>query len=298
MNGCSLCPRACGADRLHSAGVCGVPWKIKIGRACRHIWEEPPVSGTRGSGTIFFAGCPLKCAYCQNYALSRGEGREISVRQLADIFRLLEDSGAHNINLVTAAHYAYAVLEAAEIYRPSVPVVFNCGGYESVETLELLKDLVDIWLPDYKYALRSPAEKYSRAPDYPETALKALQYMRLLAPEDIFDKDGIMQKGMIVRHLVLPGNLQNTFAVLENTAKYLGKDTYFSLMGQYYPAGRAEDFPELSRPLKPLEYKLAVARAEKLGMENTFIQYSGKDEKSYTPVFDGTVTGGIYGAKC
>ena len=133
MNGCSLCPRACGADRRHSSGVCGVPWKIKIGRACRHIWEEPPVSGTRGSGTIFFAGCPLKCAYCQNYALSRGEGREISVRQLADIFRLLEDSGAHNINLVTAAHYAYAVLEAAEIYRPSVPVVFNCGGYESVD---------------------------------------------------------------------------------------------------------------------------------------------------------------------
>ena len=167
-----------------------------------------------------------------------------------------------------------------------------------METLELLKDLVDIWLPDYKYALRSPAEKYSRAPDYPETALKALQYMRLLAPEDIFDKDGVMQKGMIVRHLVLPGNIQNTFAVLENTAKYLGKDTYFSLMGQYYPAGRAKDFPELSRPLKPLEYKLAVARAEKLGMENTFIQYSGKDEKSYTPVFDGTVTGGIYGAKC
>lgn len=172
MNGCSLCPRACGADRLHSAGVCGVPWKIKIGRACRHIWEEPPVSGTRGSGTIFFAGCPLKCAYCQNYALSRGEGREISVRQLADIFRLLEDSGAHNINLVTAAHYAYAVLQAAEIYRPSVPVVFNCGGYESVETLELLKDLVDIWLPDYKYALRSPAEKYSRAPDYPERYIR------------------------------------------------------------------------------------------------------------------------------
>ena len=176
--------------------------------------------------------------------------------------------------------------------------MFNCGGYESVETLELLKDLVDIWLPDYKYALRSPAEKYSRAPGYPETALKALQYMRLLAPKDIFDKDGVMQKGMIVRHLVLPGNLQNTFAVLENTAKYLGKDTYFSLMGQYYPAGRAKDFSELSRPLKPLEYKLAVARAEKLGMENTFIQYSGKDEKSYTPVFDGTVTGGIYGAKC
>lgn len=295
---CRLCPRECGADRSESAGVCGVPQTVMIGRACRHIWEEPPISGTRGSGTVFFSGCPLKCVYCQNFALSRGQGVKISVRELADIFKLLEDAGAHNINLVTATHYALAVAEAAEIYRPKIPVVFNCGGYEKVRTLELLKDVVDIWLPDYKYALTLPAEKYSRAPDYPQKALEALLYMRELAPEDVFDKDGIMQKGMIVRHLVLPGNTENTIAVEENVAKYLGKDTYFSLMGQYYPAGEAARFPELARRLKPLEYKLAVARAEKLGLVNTFIQYSEEEESKYTPVFDGTVTGGIYGAKC
>ena len=295
---CRLCPRECGADRSESAGVCGVPQTVMIGRACRHIWEEPPISGTRGSGTVFFSGCPLKCVYCQNFALSRGQGVKISVRELADIFKLLEDAGAHNINLVTATHYALAVAEAAEIYRPKIPVVFNCGGYEKVRTLELLKDVVDIWLPDYKYALTLPAEKYSRAPDYPQKVLEALLYMRELAPEDVFDKDGIMQKGMIVRHLVLPGNTENTFAVEENVAKYLGKDTYFSLMGQYYPAGEAARFPELARRLKPLEYKLAVARAEKLGLVNTFIQFSEEEESKYTPVFDGTVTGAIYGAKC
>lgn len=295
---CRLCPRECGADRSVSAGVCGVPQTVMIGRACRHIWEEPPISGTRGSGTVFFSGCPLKCVYCQNFALSRGQGVKISVRELADIFKLLEDAGAHNINLVTATHYALAVAEAAEIYRPKIPVVFNCGGYEKVRTLELLKDVVDIWLPDYKYALTLPAEKYSRAPDYPQKALEALLYMRELAPEDVFDKDGIMQKGMIVRHLVLPGNTENTIAVEENVAKYLGKDTYFSLMGQYYPAGEAARFPELARRLKPLEYKLAVARAEKLGLVNTFIQFSEEEESKYTPVFDGTVTGAIYGAKC
>ena len=242
---CRLCPRECGADRSESAGVCGVPQTVMIGRACRHIWEEPPISGTRGSGTVFFSGCPLKCVYCQNFALSRGQGVKISVRELADIFKLLEDAGAHNINLVTATHYALAVAEAAEIYRPKIPVVFNCGGYEKVRTLELLKDVVDIWLPDYKYALTLPAEKYSRAPDYPQKALEALLYMRELAPEDVFDKDGIMQKGMIVRHLVLPGNTENTIAVEENVAKYLGKDTYFSLMGQYYPAGKRRVFPNL-----------------------------------------------------
>ena len=182
---CRLCPRECGADRSESAGVCGVPQTVMIGRACRHIWEEPPISGTRGSGTVFFSGCPLKCVYCQNFALSRGQGVKISVRELADIFKLLEDAGAHNINLVTATHYALAVAEAAEIYRPKIPVVFNCGGYEKVRTLELLKDVVDIWLPDYKYALTLPAEKYSRAPDYPQKALEALLYMRELAPEDV-----------------------------------------------------------------------------------------------------------------
>ena len=291
---CRLCPRDCGADRALVTGVCGMPWSVKIGRACRHIWEEPPISGTRGSGTIFFSGCSLKCAYCQNYALSRGQGREISVLELADIFKLLEDSGAHNINLVTATHYACAILRAMEIYRPSIPVVFNCGGYESERTILLLKDIVDIWLPDYKYALSAPAERYSRAPDYPERALQALQCMRSLAPEDVFDADGIMQKGMIIRHLVLPGNLQNTLAVLDSTVKHFGKDVYFSLMGQYYPAGEAKRFPELSSPIKPLEYKIALSHAEKLGMQNAFIQLPEKNESKYTPVFDGSVSGEVY----
>ena len=292
---CRLCPRDCKVDRTQSKGVCGMPEEVYIGRACRHMWEEPPISGTRGSGTIFFSGCPLKCVYCQNYSLSRGQGRKISVRELADIFKLLEDAGAHNINLVTATHYTRAILRAMEIYRPRVPVVFNCGGYESISTLETLKDAVDIWLPDYKYALPLPAQEYSAASDYPERALAALEYMRKLAPRDIFDENGIMQKGMIIRHLVLPGNLQNTFQVLENSVKIVGRDGFFSLMGQYYPAGEAAKFPCLSSPLKPLEYKLAISRAEKSGMKNTFIQSLEKNESKYTPVFDGSVGGEIYG---
>ena len=292
---CTLCPRACGADRKNTFGACGMPAEIFIGRACRHIWEEPPLSGTRGSGTVFFAGCPLKCVYCQNFSLSRGGGVQITPQKLADIFKLLQDSGAHNLNLVTPTHYVPGILRAPDIFKPDIPVVYNCGGYESVSTLKLLKGAVDVWLPDFKYALSAPARKYSAAPDYPQRALEALCFMRSLAPADVFDTDGIMQKGMIVRHLVLPGNLDNTFAVTDAVVEHLGADTYFSLMGQYYPAGEAKNFAELSRPLKPLEYKLAVSHAEKAGMRNVFIQTLEKEEEKYTPVFDGTVTGEIYG---
>lgn len=294
---CLLCPRACGADREKTVGFCGMSAQMRIGRACRHIWEEPPISGSRGSGTVFFSGCSLKCVYCQNYSLSRGEGVPVTPRELADIFRLLEDSGAHNIELITPSHFVTGILRAFEIYRPALPVVYNCGGYESLKTLELLRGVVDVWLPDHKYALSAPAKRYSAAPDYPERALAALLKMRELAPKDVFDKEGIMQKGMIVRHLVLPANAENTFAVLDSVAENLGKGTFFSLMRQYYPAGEAKNFPEINRPLKPLEYKACLAHAEKLGMENVFIQEEGEDEARYTPVFDGTVTGAIYGTK-
>lgn len=291
---CRLCPRNCGADREKQAGYCGAGAEMKVGRICRHAWEEPPVSGTRGSGTVFFAGCSLRCVYCQNYSLSRGrEGTIMTPAMLADAFRMLEDAGAHNINLVTADHYIPQILKAFEIYRPDIPVVYNCSGYEKVQTLDMLAGVVDIWLPDYKYAFSDVARLLSGAPDYPQTAERALTYMRRLAPIDEFDDQGIMRKGMIVRHLVLPSFTDNSLAVVGNIAQMLGKDTYVSLMSQYYPCGEAAGIPAINRTLKPLEYKVVVAKAEKLGMRNVFVQEEGSAKAAYTPLFDGSVSADI-----
>ena len=273
MSGCNLCPRGCGAERNSGAvGFCGSPYTMHIARAAPHMWEEPPISGTKGSGTIFFTGCSLGCVFCQNHDISRSGtlGREIPPGRLAEIMADLEAQGVHNINFVTGTHFIPQIIAALEIHRPAVPIVWNSGGYETVESVERLAPWVDIWLPDYKYALSVPAEKYSAASDYPETAMNALRLMRRHQPENIYDGDGLLKKGMIVRHLVLPLNVKNSIAALERIADEL-PGVPVSLMSQYTPVVSDPRFPELDRKITPREYEKVCTRMAELDMEG-FIQ--------------------------
>lgn len=284
MEYCDCCPRRCRADRVNTTGYCGERG-LKIARASLHMWEEPPISGTRGSGTIFFSGCNLKCVYCQNYDISRGKGSQLTVAQLADLFKRIEDSGAHNVNLVTATHFSDMIVKAFELYKPSIPVVYNCGGYESKETLSRLDGIVDVYLPDFKYADDALAKKYSNAPDYFEVCAGAIKEMRRQQPEDIL-QDGLMKKGMIIRHLVLPGATANTLKVLDWIKDNLSSKTYISVMGQYIPFGEAKKYPPLDRKLKPIEYKIAVSHALKCGFDNAFVQDTDSADDKYVPDFD------------
>ena len=258
---------------------------LRVAKVQKHFWEEPFISGSRGSGTIFFSGCNLKCVFCQNYSVSRGYGKDIDVHRLADIFAELEESGVHNINLVTGTHFVRQIVDALNIYRPKIPIVYNCGGYESEETLKMLDGLVDIYLPDFKYSDNALALKYSQAPEYFEVVCKAIDIMQRQVGKSVIE-DGIMRKGICVRHLVLPNNLPNTYGVLEWLKDNLDDSHYISLMGQYYPCGESKMFEELSRKLKPIEYKLAISKAEKLGLSNVLIQDLSSADAEYTPDFD------------
>ncbi len=258
---------------------------LSLAKVQAHHWEEPFISGQNGSGTIFFSGCNLRCVFCQNYDVSRGYGKQISVARLADIFKELEDMGVHNINLVTATHFVPQIVEAVEIYRPSLPIVYNCGGYESRENLDRLDGIVDIYLPDMKYSDNALAMKYSRVGDYFERACESIEIMqKQVGTSEIVD--GIMRKGMSVRHLVLPNALDNTYGVLDWLSKHLDKSHYVSLMGQYCPCGKASEYEEIARKLKPIEYKLAMNRAVKLGLENVLVQELDSASGEYIPSFD------------
>ena len=284
MEKCYLCPRSCGVDRSKNMGYCN-QGELKIARVSLHKWEEPIISGTNGSGTVFFSGCNLKCVNCQNYDISRGKGKSVTPQTLADIFKKIEDSGAHNINLVTPTHFVNGILKAYEIYSPTLPIVYNCGGYESLNTLDKLKDVVDVWLPDFKYADDSLAQRYSNCKDYFEIATAAILKMRQLCPTDTVE-NGLMKKGLIIRHLVLPSAIENTKSILKWIAQNLSKDTYLSIMGQYTPFGNSNKFPEINRKLKPLEYKLAVEYAKKFKLLNSFIQSLDSASEEYIPDFD------------
>lgn len=283
-NLCRLCPRKCNVDRNISHGYCNQS-SFKVARASLHKWEEPIISGTRGSGTIFFSGCNLKCAYCQNFEVSRGKGKDLSAKELADVFKKFEDLGAHNINLVTPTHFTDDIIEACEIYKPNIPIVYNCGGYESVETLEKLKNIVDIFIPDFKYSDNALAKRYSNCEDYFEVCANAILKMRQLRPKDVI-QDGIMKNGMIIRHLVLPNAIDNTKGVLNWISNNMPKDTYVSLMCQYVPYGNANKFSEINRKLKPLEYKIAMRHALKSGLDNTFVQSIESANENFIPDFD------------
>ena len=282
---CNLCPRACNAVR-GKEGFCRMPEQPVVARAALHFWEEPCISGEKGSGTVFFSGCNLRCVFCQNHQISQeGFGKQVSVEQLRALYWKLIDQGAENINLVTPTHFLGAV--AASLYpRLPVPVVYNCGGYEKTESLKRLEGLVDIYLPDLKYLDGASAARYSLAPDYPQIAIKAIEEMYRQVGDCQFGEDGMLQKGLLVRHLVLPGNLENSRAVLdwmEDFAK--DKDVLFSLMSQYTPVTDLSSYPEINRRLLQSEYEELL---EQLGQKENiagFVQELSSAEEQYIPSF-------------
>lgn len=283
---CTLCPRRCGADRTQGRGRCRMPDRPMLARAALHHWEEPPLSGTRGAGTVFFSGCSLGCIFCQNDAISQQDfGKEITVPRLREIFFELIQAGAHNIDLVNPTHYAHVVAEALAEPLP-VPVVWNSGGYDRVETLRALEGKVQIYLPDYKYPDPAGAKKYAGAEDYPETAKAAIREMvRQTGPYQM-DEEGILQKGVILRHLILPGRLEQAKAVMDWVADTFPPHTLlFSLMSQYTPWGRAAEYPELNRRLRKSEVRAAAAYMANLGLEG-FAQEESAAQAEYIPSFD------------
>lgn len=285
---CELCPRKCRVDRTVSHGFCGVGKELTAARAGLHFWEEPCISGQRGSGTVFFSGCNLGCVYCQNRAISRGNvGKEIGTARLREIFDELIYQGADNINLVTPTHFADVIAEALREEKPPVPVIYNCGGYEDTETLKKLDGLIDVYLPDYKYASSDLAAAFSHAPDYPETAWNAICEMVRQTGNYRFDEDGLIEKGVIIRHLVLPGHVENTFDVLDRiTGTFTGEQVLVSLMSQYTPPASELPFEELNRRLTAEEYGRAVDYLWLSGIENGFVQDLSSAKEEYTPDFD------------
>lgn len=283
---CSICPRKCGAlrDEAH-VGFCGVGPDPVVARAAPHFWEEPCISGTRGSGAVFFSGCTLRCVFCQNHAISAGgSGKTVTVERLRQIFRELEGQGVHNINLVTASHFLPAVVQALDP-QPAVPVVWNSGGYESPLALKALEGRVQVYLPDMKYMDGTLAEKLSGAADYPAVARAAiLEMFRQTGPYQL-DGDGMLVRGVMVRHLVLPGQLDNTFSVLDWLAEtFRPGDVLVSLMGQYTPNGVGGP----DRRLTAEEYRRAADYMAALGLLEGYTQELSSAESEYTPPFDGT----------
>lgn len=283
---CTLCPRRCGADRTNGQlGFCLHPDKIYAARAAAHYWEEPVISGSFGSGAVFFSGCTLKCLFCQNGVISQeNRGKEISTAHLREIFLKLIDDGVQNINLVTPTHFLPSILPALTPKLP-VPVVYNCGGYERVETLRELEGLVDIYLPDMKYSDPKLAGILSAAPDYVEIAKAAIAEMYRQVGSAVIE-DEIMQRGMIVRHLMLPGELDNTLGVLDWFSEAFPKgDVLFSLMSQYVPMGKAKTMPPYDRRITEDEYDAALSYLELLGIENGFTQDFSAATEEYIPDF-------------
>ena len=290
MSECRLCPRSCGADRRRVRGVCHTGEDILVARAAPHYGEEPCISGERGSGAVFFAGCPLGCVYCQNYALSRArEGETVTVERLAEIFTSLEGQGVHNLNLVTGTQFTPGILRALSLAAPKIPVVWNTSGYETVETVRALNERVHIFLPDMKYAFPAPAARYSRAPDYPETARAAIEEMVRLTGPYVLGDDGLLRSGVLIRHLVLPGQLANTRAVLRWVGEtFAPGEVLFSLMAQYTPCGDLTGAPELQRTLTQEEWDEALSALEDSGIEDGFVQDLTAAGEEAIPAFDGT----------
>lgn len=291
MSSCSLCPRRCGADRAAGqTGFCGAPEAPVVARAAPHFGEEPCISGTRGSGAVFFAGCNLRCVFCQNYALSRNQlGREITVQRLRDIFLELRDQGVHNINLVTPSHDARAIAQALDGLELGIPVVWNSSGYESVETLRMLEGLVQIYLPDLKYADAALAARYSAAPDYPETARAAILEMFRQTGPFRMDGDGLLQSGVLIRHLILPEQGDNSRRVIDWVSDtFEPGDVLFSLMSQYTPMGELAAFPELRHTVSPALNAAIYAHLLDSRIEDGFYQDLEAATGELIPKFDGT----------
>ena len=287
---CNLCPRKCGAVRTaHSGnGFCKMGELPVVARVAPHYGEEPCISGTKGSGTVFFSGCTMRCVYCQNYEISNEDGgRTITPERLAECYKELKDKGVHNINLVTADHFAHAVVKSLEIYKPRIPIVYNCSGYTSPKTLSMLDGLVDIYLPDFKYADDFLAVKYSSAPNYVNTAVAAIHEMTFQVGLPQFDDDGIMKKGVIVRHLILPAHTKNSLEVLDIVKRRFGDQVLLSLMCQYIPMGKVSDreFSRINRKITRREYDKVKLEMMRLGIDG-FTQELSSANESYVPEWD------------
>ena len=284
---CTLCPRRCGVDRTRGQlGFCKMPGQVHAARAGVHYWEEPVISGSFGSGAVFFSGCTLKCAFCQNYDISQENfGKPLTSAELRAAFERLIDEGVQNINLVTPTHFLPDILPALEPKLP-VPVVYNCGGYESVETLRQLEGKIDVYLPDFKYSDNALAKKLSSAPDYFETASAAILEMYRQVGKPVIEGDE-MKRGVLVRHLVLPGCVDNSLGVLDWVAEHFRSgDILFSLMSQYVPMGRAVEMPPFDRRITELEYDSVLSYMMLLGIEDGYTQDFSSAERGYTPSFD------------
>lgn len=287
---CLLCPRKCGVNRYQNSGFCGCGGEIRIARAALHMWEEPCISGKRGSGTVFFTGCNLKCCFCQNYEISaQNKGFDISVQELADIFLMLQEKGAHNINLVTPTPYVYQIAEALDLVKAqlNIPIVYNCGGYESIETLEFMADKVDIFLPDLKYFDSQMSEKYSCAEDYFEKASAAIRKMADITGKPVFDENGMMKKGVIVRHLVLPNGRHDSEKIIKWLSENFEKDQILvSVMSQYTPVYKAAEHKEINRRTSTFEYNYVADLLEKCGFRCYFQERSSAQEEYIPEFFD------------
>lgn len=282
---CNSCPRKCNINRSEAVGVCGVSDGLRIARAAPHFWEEPCISGYGGSGAVFFSGCNMKCVFCQNYEISTGAfGKDITVDRLRDIYGELIWNGVHNINLVTPTHYADKILES--LNEPlDVPVVYNSSGYDSVETLKKFEGKIRIYLPDMKYMHSGLAKKYSAAPDYPETAKNAIREMYRQVGAFRLDDEGIMEQGVLIRHLMLPGALENTLDVIDWVSDEFGDKVMFSLMSQFTPNENCT-LPELQNRISEEDYNKAIDYLYLVGMENVYVQDFSSAQKEYTPPFD------------
>lgn len=284
---CAVCPRKCFADRKFETGICGVNEEFRIARAAPHFWEEPCISGEKGSGTVFFSGCNLGCVFCQNYDVShRAFGKDVSEKQLMKIFDSLIESGVHNLNLVTPTHYAPKLARVLKEYNSSVPVVYNSSGYESVETLRMLDGLVDIYLPDLKYFDSAVSLKYSGAEDYFEKASSAVLEMQRQVGSLALDENGIAKKGMIIRHMVLPGNISQAVKVFSWVRENLPEETYISVMRQYTPFGKAKNMPPINRKLSSREYSIVKEKIYALGFENCYFQSKDSSTEEFIPNFN------------
>ena len=283
---CDICPRGCKIDRDNKLGFCGVSSNVKLAKTDVFMWEEPCISGTKGSGAIFFSGCNLKCCFCQNYQISSGGiGKEISVERLAEIFKELESKGVHNINLVSPSHYTNQIISALKLYRPKVPIVWNSNGYEKVETIEKLKDFIDIFLVDLKFYDEELSEKYCKAKNYFCFASKAILKMLEYKPKPVLENE-ILKNGVIIRHLVMPNCTEDSITILNWLSNIKNSKFLISIMGQYTPCFNSSKFPEINRPLKPVEYKVVVNKAKQLKLTDGYIQELDSCGEDFIPIWD------------
>ena len=291
LKSCNICPHKCGVNRLNGIkGRCKCDNKIKIALASVHNYEEPCISGKNGSGTVFFSNCNLNCIYCQNYEISQlGKGKEITIEHLAQIFIKQQEKNVNNINLVTPTMYVPQIIEAIKIARKkglNIPIIYNSNGYENVETIKKLNGYIDIYLPDLKYYSNEIAKKYSKIDNYFETAISAIKEMQKQVGNPILNEEGIIQKGVIIRHLILPHHLLNTKNILKYVKENFDENTYISIMAQYFPTYKAKEIPEIARKITKEEYEKVENYLYELDLENGYIQELGEHEEEYVPTWE------------